>query len=1385
MSIRVPWNKYEAALLVEAFVRVREGVIQRDEAIHCLSELLRAYGEANNVEVDDVYRNINGISMRMAEIERLFNDGVGGLKNTSKLFVETVVLFNTDKDQFDLVLEEAKRVTGQKKSNKESFFEWLKLQPKLKLPPDRIISLLDEGSTYAVAHKMSRASFWDIDNAKEFVSSCNKLLGARLYRMLHRSTAVALDKCYAYYKDYLTERTLELGQSTTPITSRVSPVTTSSKPEKVESYEQDCTDSQKETSIGELGEVTPRTTINEGITIVLRDLDTIENKLFALLKSISDSNTYGTTLYYLANSIKAPEREIKKILDEAEWASLKYGRYSFNYNAVQGEVHYNFEKPQSLACSKPISASYFEETVIKAESWRQLFVDLLKVIYEDYPHCFKEFCDNETGGNRILFVGGKNDAVNMKAPIEFAEDVYVETNKPAREIMACLKVILDSCSIDYENVPIVFKWMLEESEKPENKQDKTRKSDIRTNSITIVEAASVVLQKADKPLTIQEIYNQIISEGLYTFGSADPVHVVEVNVNTACRGSSYTYRTAQELFGFIDKNGKKLFYLLSREKEMMKREEQIITTSIANASPVRTETDKKLLEKYPVLFKRIYTSMKEYGNITVTAQNVHEKTGKISRLSTVKRILDYASWCEHKGENYKYSATPIIYELPDDQLHLQPSISGENDFYHWLETAKEFSSSDCGRYTSGINVLSRFLNNECAVTVDLYKVQDLEILSNYLGIVEEHPSFVALAENQRYRLSSSLRLYMEYLAALEGTKSKVATAAAKTKEKEFRQWAALRIGPEKARSHADILKFIEDRCIDNQLLRKPFFELDKDSDFSAIMECIQKRKFPFTLQNANLTEAIEAIPIYITFLHKDDVVVKPPVLPKNVKVLDFKDTGDLAFTKPVRLKFCDQESFDFNSWADLYAKLLYMLRIDHPRILSDGASLSGSVSPDISTNSGSMRAPKIIGKNLYVETNHDTKGLVNRMAEALSLCGVSLKKVEIQYLVREKTISSAGSKKIAVDSQQMSRLMAYVKRFDSGISLKEIRTEFPEIKSGVLKAMLDTDNIIIMNDKYYHRGNIEDFDEAADIILSTIQSQFQREGGYTSAKMVYDELHIRLEDFFFDNGKFDSQIELYDLARYLFEKVKYKGFTFVFADNKHIWKEEPDYPKTYLGILSHWAKKQNSLMTRDEILERLVSIGSNSPQATFSWLMLAENQNPREKTFLMYDEYRYVLTEACHIDDAFLSHLRMSLEELFEGDDYLAMDDIDEYFYTTLPDLPTGAVWSPHMLKSVLAFYDVGFSTVAVGGDNDIKVPDAAIVRKSSIYKSFSDVLWSEINRDYDLPREFSAEEFRQILLKKGFIHGLEKLYSVHSTVNGDLRFYWTENNSIVTVSKK
>ena len=99
-------------MLVDTYIQVRDGVVPRKEAVSQLSKLLREYGASRGIEIDEIYRNENGISMQLAKIDYLFRGETGGLNNTSTLFRETVTLYRNDKPKFEELLSEAKSVVN-------------------------------------------------------------------------------------------------------------------------------------------------------------------------------------------------------------------------------------------------------------------------------------------------------------------------------------------------------------------------------------------------------------------------------------------------------------------------------------------------------------------------------------------------------------------------------------------------------------------------------------------------------------------------------------------------------------------------------------------------------------------------------------------------------------------------------------------------------------------------------------------------------------------------------------------------------------------------------------------------------------------------------------------------------------------------------------------------------------------------------------------------------------------------------------------------------------------------------------------------------------------------------------------------------------------------
>lgn len=64
MAIRIPWDKYEAIILLEAWLQVKAGV-PKLQMVNLVSYQLRTNALNQGIEIDDIFRNTNGISFQL------------------------------------------------------------------------------------------------------------------------------------------------------------------------------------------------------------------------------------------------------------------------------------------------------------------------------------------------------------------------------------------------------------------------------------------------------------------------------------------------------------------------------------------------------------------------------------------------------------------------------------------------------------------------------------------------------------------------------------------------------------------------------------------------------------------------------------------------------------------------------------------------------------------------------------------------------------------------------------------------------------------------------------------------------------------------------------------------------------------------------------------------------------------------------------------------------------------------------------------------------------------------------------------------------------------------------------------------------------------------
>lgn len=222
MAHQSSWNKYEAALLVDAYLKIEKEPHLKNKILLKLSERLRRMALNAGQEIDSTYRNLNGMQWQYNFMQKAFQNERLGTRTPPKLFLDIVKLYKTQPNTFREIIAKAHQMSNEgdgegtinirKVDNtnmadiKNDFQNWLKKQPKLKYPIGLILSIQEECSKYAVERKISKISFWDIRDQSQYTFVARKLLGMRLFRVMNRKIALTFDKSYVYYGDFLNDK---------------------------------------------------------------------------------------------------------------------------------------------------------------------------------------------------------------------------------------------------------------------------------------------------------------------------------------------------------------------------------------------------------------------------------------------------------------------------------------------------------------------------------------------------------------------------------------------------------------------------------------------------------------------------------------------------------------------------------------------------------------------------------------------------------------------------------------------------------------------------------------------------------------------------------------------------------------------------------------------------------------------------------------------------------------------------------------------------------------------------------------------------------------------------------------------------------------------------
>lgn len=497
MARQLPWNRYEVALLLDAYLQIQEEPQKEKEILADLSKNLRERALHLGYTIDTTFRNENGMSIQYQRMKFLMTDGAVGFEGpTSRCFHEVVDIYKKDRNWYQMILNKARKDAGLEVEEKKKKAPIIVVdgvrvdagasdknaEPVKKPPPVPVIkhepvirkvptstnsselSIVDQlHLAPALQRKLEEEGIHTIKALQHFLADHKEN-----YMIDFKDWQDANDKLQAYLKEASScssasaliekspfeQKKAEPDESTTRSMRLLSEEDFSRIPPYAQKWNIYCLDLPFELN-GRLYTVSVHTvkelydyfavhTINDVFS--QDDWALLHLKLLAYRKRFVKEQR---------PVVKAqPKTEEKKVepLVTAE-PSQAYGR-----NAEE-------DKPTQLTCDlagkrdykgyQPLAFCYFgDETQVSG--WRDMYVKCCKTLYEDYPKIFKRLAAASRKQPGPSYVGNLFEANYMHDGVSIGDTWHVETKITPKQMMGILRAIVKNSDVDYENLTFTF-----------------------------------------------------------------------------------------------------------------------------------------------------------------------------------------------------------------------------------------------------------------------------------------------------------------------------------------------------------------------------------------------------------------------------------------------------------------------------------------------------------------------------------------------------------------------------------------------------------------------------------------------------------------------------------------------------------------------------------------------------------------------------------------------------------------------------------------------------------------------------------------------------------------------------------------------------------------
>lgn len=450
MALRIKWDEYETALLIDACIKIDEGKLRTQDVVSDLSKKLRRRAIRQGIIIDEIFRNENGIAMQLQKIRFILDEKQGAFRHNTKVFIEMVNLFRKDREQFNHILEQAEEEIAMD-SKQEDFFNWLSSRVSSSHLSDYFMAVSDL-ERFAHNKKMFAGSMFEVEDPfiiKMLISSIDYSSNESQY--IRKAELKSMKRLAKSFHEYLMENASHKNEQSVNIVTRHSSgwskktgdtfkkrkVINTVSFQNVSKHEKLTTDGQIVNQILARKESKDSTDSPSGTSQTLKDSSSVVSTLPTTPLSVGDEKVLFETKTNPSPSvfIKTEKKPISDVPLNDDTLCVDYF------------------KAENYSHTKPVYILYFGKRY-NGSNWREILVRSAMLLCEDYPNVFQNLRNRNAAGLRGSLIYNTAASRTLLSPFEIERDAYIETHKSTADIIITIKKLLDYCMVDHKHLEI-------------------------------------------------------------------------------------------------------------------------------------------------------------------------------------------------------------------------------------------------------------------------------------------------------------------------------------------------------------------------------------------------------------------------------------------------------------------------------------------------------------------------------------------------------------------------------------------------------------------------------------------------------------------------------------------------------------------------------------------------------------------------------------------------------------------------------------------------------------------------------------------------------------------------------------------------------------------